>query len=199
MALFELKQDTGSGAAAPWAPPTFKDCVAADIDAAFFEENEHADRHTVDGKDVLIVLEDDDLREHSAHWEAGAKQNFDTGLYTAHTILYIRVEDYGPKPKIGKQLVLDKGTKSQRTFTINLCQEESGVYRMTMETKSGDTWDVIAKQVYGSEYHADILMAANPQQIDTFLFEAGVVLATPVLEEERDGLLPPWKYEASYE
>ena len=83
--------------------------------------------------DVLIVLEDDDLREHSAHWEAGAKQNFDTGLYTAHTILYIRVEDYGPKPKIGKQLVLDKGTKSQRTYTINLCQEESGVYRMTME------------------------------------------------------------------
>ena len=60
MALFELKQDTGSEAAAPWAPPTFKDCVAADIDAAFFEENEHADRHTVDGKDVLIVLEDDD-------------------------------------------------------------------------------------------------------------------------------------------
>lgn len=133
MALFELKQDTGSGAAAPWAPPAFKDCVAADIDAAFFEENEHADRHTVDGKDVLIVLEDDDLREHSAHWEAGEKQNFDTGLYTAHTILYIRVEDYGPKPKIGKQLVLDKGTKSQRTYTINLCQEESGVYRMTME------------------------------------------------------------------
>lgn len=82
---------------------------------------------------VLIVLEDDDLREHSAHWEAGAKQNFNTGLYTAHTILYIRVEDYGPKPKIGKQLVLDKGTKSQRTYTINLCQEESGVYRMTME------------------------------------------------------------------
>lgn len=88
---------------------------------------------TVQGYDVLIVLEDDDLREHSAHWEAGAKQNFDTGLYTAHTILYIRVEDYGPKPKIGKQLVLDKGTKSQRTYTINLCQEESGVYRMTME------------------------------------------------------------------
>ena len=47
--------------------------------------------------------------------------------------IYIRVEDYGPKPKIGKQLVLDKGTKSQRTYTINLCQEESGVYRMTME------------------------------------------------------------------
>ena len=133
MALFELKQDTGSEAAAPWAPPTFKDCVAADIDAAFFEENEHADRHTVDGKDVLIVLEDDDLREHSAHWEAGAKQNFDTGLYTAHTILYIRVEDYGPKPKVGKPLVMDAGTDHKRTFDIMKCEEECGVFRMTLQ------------------------------------------------------------------
>ena len=31
-------------------------------------------------------------------------------------------------------------------------------------TKSGDTWDVIAKEVYGSEYRADVLMAANPQR-----------------------------------
>lgn len=66
-------------------------------------------------------------------------------------------------------------------------------------TKSGDTWDVIAKEVYGSEYHADVLMAANPQEIDTFIFNAGVELNTPALEEERDGLLPPWKYEASYD
>lgn len=67
------------------------------------------------------------------------------------------------------------------------------------KTKSGDTWDVIAKEVYGSEYHADVLMAANPQEIDTFIFNAGVELSTPALEEERDGLMPPWKYEASYD
>jgi hypothetical protein len=66
-------------------------------------------------------------------------------------------------------------------------------------TKSGDTWDVIAKEVYGSEYHADVLMAANPQEIDTFIFNAGVELNTPALEEKRDGLMPPWKYEASYD
>ena len=112
---------------------TFKDCVMEDIERVFFDLTEFGEEHLVDGKKAVVVLEDDDTREHNSHWEAGAKQNFDTGLYTAHTILYIRVEDYGPKPKIGKQLVLDKGTKSQRTYTINLCQEESGVYRMTME------------------------------------------------------------------
>lgn len=70
---------------------------------------------------------------------------------------------------------------------------------MAYITKSSDTWDMIAKEVYGSEYHADVLMAANAAHIETFIFQAGVELSTPALEEERNGLLPPWKYEANYD
>ena len=98
MALFELKQEY-SGAEGATPPLTFKDCATADIDAAFFEQDEHADWHTVDGKDALVIVDDQRLKEHSAHWEAGAKQNFDTGLYTAYTVLYIRVSDYGRSRK----------------------------------------------------------------------------------------------------
>ena len=47
--------------------------------------------------------------------------------------------------------------------------------------------------------HADALMAANPEHIDTFRFSAGVVLKTPTVEDARAGTLPPWKYEAQYE
>ncbi len=132
MALFELKQEQivpGD----PWKRPTFRDCVAADIDHTFFEQSEHAEWRTVDGKEALVILEDVALKERQAHWEAGAKQNFDTGLYTSATTLYIRAADYGPKPKVGKPLVLDKGTNVQRTFSIVNCEEEAGVYRITME------------------------------------------------------------------
>lgn len=132
MALFELDQKY-EDEEPEWKAPTFKECVESDVDEVFFNEDEHADIHTVDGKKVLVVLETSRLQEHSAHWEAGAKQNFDTGLYTAHTILYIKVSDYGPRPKVGKQLVMDQGTKEQRTFTILKCEDEAGVYRMTME------------------------------------------------------------------
>lgn len=69
----------------------------------------------------------------------------------------------------------------------------------TYITKSGDTWDVIAKRVYGSEYHADLLMAANPTLLDTFFFSVGTALRVPALEEKRDGMLPPWKFEADYD
>lgn len=131
MALFEIEQEVGVPDNKP-EKRTFKDFAAADICLAFFNAAEHAEYRTVDGKKALVIVEDQELREHSARWEAGAKQNFDTGLYTAHTVLYIRVDDYGPKPKIGKQLVLDAGTGQQRTYSIQTCQEESGIYRMTM-------------------------------------------------------------------
>ena len=132
MALFELKQDYGPEVK-PFTPPTFKDCVAADIDLTFFEQDEHAEWRTVDGKKALVILEDVALKERQAHWEAGAKQNFDTGLYTARSTLFIRVADYGSKPKIGKPLVMDKGTDVQRTYSIINCEEEAGVYKITME------------------------------------------------------------------
>ncbi len=132
MALF-VEQTFGEEKENEWKRPTFKDCATADITLAFFNDTEHADVHTVDGKECPVIIEEESLREHASHWEAGAKQNFDTGLYDSHTILYIRVEDYGPRPKINKLLVLDKDTKYQRTYSILQCREEAGVYRMTMQ------------------------------------------------------------------
>ena len=132
MALFELEQHY-ENEQPEYHAPTFKECAAEDIDLIFFDASEHAETRNVDGNDVVVIFEDSDLRERSAHWEAGTKQNFDTGLYLAHCVLYIKVKDYGPKPKIGKMLVMDAGTDHKRTYTINKCEEEDGVYRMIME------------------------------------------------------------------
>ena len=130
--LFEPKQNH-ENTEKEWEPPTFKECVEADILLAFFNTREHAEMRMVDGKECPTVLEESMLKEHSSHWEAGAKQNFDTGLYSSHSILYIRTEDYGAKPKIGKQLALGVGNGKTRTYEIKSCEEEAGVYRMTMK------------------------------------------------------------------
>ena len=133
MALFELNQEYGTPPEWEYKAPTFKDCAAADIGRAFFCENEHAETRKVDGKPALVIFEESALKPHSAHWEAGAKQNFDTGLYDAMDILYIRVSEYGPKPKVGKQLVLSVGENKTRTYEIKGCNEEAGVFRMSLE------------------------------------------------------------------
>lgn len=64
---------------------------------------------------------------------------------------------------------------------------------MSYTTVQGDTWDKIAKKVYGKEIHADFLMANNFLELDAFVFSEGTVLNTPELPEEQDGDLPPWR------
>lgn len=117
-----------------WKLPTFKECAEEDIDLVFFQENEHASMHKIDGKEaLLVVFEDSSLKVQSNHWEAGAKQNFDKGLYLSMATLYIKASDYGPKPQIGKRLVMDEGTDHQRTYIIKKCEDENGIYRMNLE------------------------------------------------------------------
>lgn len=60
-------------------------------------------------------------------------------------------------------------------------------------TKAEQQWDEIALEVYGDENRADILMQANPQELGTFQFPAGVTLNTPELAEEQNTQLPPWR------
>ena len=40
------------------------------------------------------------------------------------------------------------------------------------ETQLGDTWDIVAKLIYGSEIYADYLMQSNPKHIATAIFSA---------------------------
>lgn len=64
---------------------------------------------------------------------------------------------------------------------------------MSYRTADGECWDAIARAVYGDEYRADVLMRANPEWMEYTRLPAGVNLVTPVLEEEAENDLPPWK------
>ena len=43
--------------------PSFKDCVAADIHGVFLNTQEFADTHTIDGRKMDAVVDDDALLE----------------------------------------------------------------------------------------------------------------------------------------
>lgn len=60
------------------------------------------------------------------------------------------------------------------------------------KTKSGDIWDRIAKEVYGSESYTSFLMANNQNRLDYFIFPEGVELVIEDLPEE-ESLLPDWR------
>lgn len=63
----------------------------------------------------------------------------------------------------------------------------------TYTTKSGDMWDSIAYTQLGSTSYTDLLINANLQHKDTFLFPSGIVLTLPEISTKINSLLPPWK------
>lgn len=66
---------------------------------------------------------------------------------------------------------------------------------MEYETIEGDTWDSIAFQFYTEEKMASAILQANTQYADVLIFDAGVTLKIPVIEEDAEtpGTAPPWR------
>lgn len=63
----------------------------------------------------------------------------------------------------------------------------------TYITAQGDTWDVLALDIYGSEKLAHILMDANPDYLKYIYFPAGITLTIPDTPETASVLpVPPW-------
>ena len=62
----------------------------------------------------------------------------------------------------------------------------------TYKTIQGDTWDMIAKKVYGDEKYMDYLMANNFPLLDHFIFSAGIEVNVPELPENESDDLPAW-------
>ena len=57
----------------------------------------------------------------------------------------------------------------------------------------GDMWDSISYKFYGSEYYVSNLMLANPDYINTVVFDGGEVLSIPALSTQDTTVLPPWR------
>ena len=62
-----------------------------------------------------------------------------------------------------------------------------------MQTKQGDTWDLIAWRELGDVRHVEALINANRDKIETQIFEAGVEINLPTVEPIVKEVLPPWK------
>ena len=61
-------------------------------------------------------------------------------------------------------------------------------------TAKGDTWDIIAYEVYGNEELVAPIIEANPEHTETTVFDYGIKLDVPDINTVDDtALLPPWR------
>lgn len=104
-------------------PPTFKELLRQDVKRAFFNTAEFGEEHTVNGKRMKIIIDDNELTER----EKRMKSNMD-GVYKKQTLIYVSALDYGPLPGIGKPVKIDGVT-----FIVTDSLNEGGVYSLHLE------------------------------------------------------------------
>ena len=59
-------------------------------------------------------------------------------------------------------------------------------------TKSGDTWDMVAKEDNGNYQKLSTFMSNNQELIEYFVFPENISIALPEIPKE-ESLLPDWR------
>lgn len=102
---------------------SFKEVMKDDVNNTFMNVDEFADMHTVDGKEIPVLVDDNEIIER----EKKMKSNMD-GVYVKQKLIYVKADDFGPLPVIGRQIVFDG-----KRYMVTDSTDEGGVYTITME------------------------------------------------------------------
>lgn len=104
--------------------PSFKECVADDVFTIFLDQLEFADLHTVNGKKMAVLMDENELLERDK-----AKLGSHTdGLYKSRRLIYVAQKDFGPRPAIKATLTLDRVA-----YRVRDCTAEAGILAIELE------------------------------------------------------------------
>nr|DAN92289.1 MAG TPA: ATP-binding sugar transporter [Caudoviricetes sp.] len=102
---------------------SFKDIIKEDISTTFINTDEFSDIHNIDGRDMPVQIDDNEIIER----EKKANSNMD-GVYVKQKLIYVKADDFGALPAIGRQIMLD----GKRYLVVD-STDEYGVYTITLE------------------------------------------------------------------
>lgn len=109
--------------------PTFKDCIAADVANVFLNRMEFAATHTVNGKQMTVLVDENELQERDKFKLLGAGQGGTS--YEATRMIYVAKAEYGPRPALGAVVTLDGRAYRVAPGTT----EEAGILAIALEAK----------------------------------------------------------------
>lgn len=104
--------------------PSFKDILKNDIKAIFLNPEEFGETHTVQGREMTIVLDDIENVER----EKKLQSTTAGGIHARQILMYVAADDFGAFPAPGGLITLDGGR-----YTVVDATDEAGMYAITME------------------------------------------------------------------
>ncbi|MFO7153943.1 MAG: hypothetical protein DIU64_003140 [Caldicoprobacter oshimai] len=90
--------------------------------AIFF--NDFAEPHTINGKVINIIVDNDRLIQRS-------KKEYD-GLSVGELLFYVKKTDFGERPEVDAPLIFDN-----RQMYVFDCREDEGIYEIILRQNRG--------------------------------------------------------------
>ena len=98
---------------------SFKDYLASDLDI-IFNPDEFGELHDVDGRQLLVVLDNDRLSHRT--------QKEYEGIYVGDLLFFVSAANYGTRPKPGEIVRFDG-----EPYEVFDAKEDSGVYEIILK------------------------------------------------------------------
>lgn len=102
----------------------FMKILEDDIKNTFFNLEEFAEVHNIDGKTYNIIIDEYELNER----EKGRERDMTAGVYKRQLLIYVSKAEFGKLPRIGRLIQLDDAG-----YIIKDATEEGGVFVLTLE------------------------------------------------------------------
>lgn len=101
---------------------TLKEQMAADIAAIFLNEDEFADTHTINDRQMLAIVDHELARQRSAR----QSERYD-GIYAAEIVVFTKAVNFEKMPVYGQKIKLDG-----KLYLVSECVNEGGMLEITL-------------------------------------------------------------------
>lgn len=106
---------------------TFKEQIALDNKNIFLNFEEFGENHLINGNEMLCIVDNNELIDREKKYR-NRNGVYADGIYYKELLIYVRAEDFGLLPAIGRILYFDK-----KSYLISDAIDEDGIYSLSLE------------------------------------------------------------------
>ena len=106
---------------------SFKELVEQDNRTVFMNLDEFADIHVINGKEMPCIIDNNEMIDREKRYQYKRRLYAD-GVDLKEVLLYVKAEDFGSLPAVGRSLTLDK-----KSYIISDAIDEGGIYSISLE------------------------------------------------------------------
>ena len=106
---------------------TFKEQIALDNKTVFMNTDEFSETHLVNGTKMPCVVDNNELVDREKRYRYNHSLYSD-GIYIKQQLIYVKAEDFGPLPAIGRLITFDK-----KSYIVTDAINEDVIYSLCLE------------------------------------------------------------------